>query len=257
MMRKIAFVLLVLVNSVELVRSQPAPIADVQPLGKSGLFKSITFKGKKYFVCEVDPRQYKIELFNQLPGNKGVYSFEAIAAEKKSYLVFAMNGGMFQPDFSPVGLFIGKGTSHAINVEEGTGNFYALKPNGVFLIDIQDVAHVLTSEGFVSTKYKAKIATQSGPMLVIDGAFNSNFKENSANLNIRNGVGVTKNNRTVFVISTEPVNFYEFAQLFRDGLGCDNALYLDGAVSQYFAPELQASPLPGAPLGVFIVVSRK
>ena len=36
----------------------------------------------------------------------------------------------------------------------------------------------------------------------------------------------------------QPVTFDAFARLFRDGLGCRNALFLDGSVSSLYAPEL-------------------
>jgi len=34
------------------------------------------------------------------------------------------------------------------------------------------------------------------------------------------------------------VTFHEFAQFFRDTLGCRDALYLDGSVSSLYAPQL-------------------
>jgi uncharacterized protein YigE (DUF2233 family) len=51
----------------------------------------------------------------------------------------------------------------------------------------------------------------------------------------RNGVGVSKNGEVVFAMtefgSPRYPNLYEFAQLFRR-LGCDDALFLDGDLSQ-------------------------
>jgi len=38
----------------------------------------------------------------------------------------------------------------------------------------------------------------------------------------------------VFAVSEVPVNFHGFARLFRDKLGCRDALYLDGSISQVF-----------------------
>jgi uncharacterized protein YigE (DUF2233 family) len=40
----------------------------------------------------------------------------------------------------------------------------------------------------------------------------------------------------VFAISKEKINFYEFANYFKQ-LGCKNALYLDGFVSRIYYPE--------------------
>jgi uncharacterized protein YigE (DUF2233 family) len=45
----------------------------------------------------------------------------------------------------------------------------------------------------------------------------------------------------IFVNSEEPVNFHEFARLFRDQLDCPNALFLDGTVSSLHALELKRS----------------
>jgi uncharacterized protein YigE (DUF2233 family) len=55
---------------------------------------------------------------------------------------------------------------------------------------------------------------------------------------IRNGVGAREDGAVIFAIADEPVNFDLFARLFRDGLGCANALFLDGTVSSLYAPEL-------------------
>ena len=255
-MKNTGFVILLIFLLVNVCNAQDT---TSEPLGKSGLIRSVIFKGKHYIICEVDPKKYKIETFNQLPNDKGIYTFSEIKKQKKDSLVFAMNGGMFEKDLSPVGLFISGGkTYNDINLrKDAPGNFYQLKPNGVFMIDGDGKPSVLTSEAYSLSQPKSKLATQSGPMLVVDGMYNTNFQEHSQNLNIRNGVGVNKQHRVVFVISTDPVNFYELAQLFKTELGCDNALYLDGVVSQYFAPELQKQPIQGSILGTFLTVSRK
>ena len=53
----------------------------------------------------------------------------------------------------------------------------------------------------------------------------------------------------LFVISEAPVTFYAFAKLFRDGLSCANALFLDGSISSIYAPETgrddELTPLGG------------
>ncbi len=72
-------------------------------------------------------------------------------------------------------------------------------------------------------------------MLVIDGKIHPSLKEGSSNLNIRNGVGILPDNRVVFVMSKEEVNFYDFANYFRR-IGCKDALYLDGFVSRTYLP---------------------
>ena len=82
-------------------------------------------------------------------------------------------------------------------------------------------------------------ATQSGPMLLIDGQPHPRFLPDSTFRNIRNGVGVSQDGQTVtFAISDQAVTFMDMARLFRDALGAQQALYLDGSISRLYAPAL-------------------
>jgi len=168
-------------------------------------------------------------------------SFDAVqsslAAEGKK-LVFAMNAGMYRPDYSPVGLYIenGKELAH-LNTANGYGNF-CWKPNGVFAVTGSG-ARVVESSRYPALSGKALLATQSGPMLVIDGRIHPGFKPDSASRLYRNGVGVVSPKEVVFAITEDPVNFYEFAVFFRDGLHCRNALYFDGTVSSLYSEALK------------------
>ncbi len=230
---------------------------NFQILHSDSLFKSVTLRNKKYFVCEVDPKKYKIETFNKNEADHSIHTFQTIYNLRKD-LVFAINGGMYQEDLSPLGLLIvNNKTIRKVNtVKNAHGNFY-MEPNGIFLLDKQNKPQVVTTDDYLNKTFEARIATQSGPMLVTNGSINSNFTDGSANLHIRNGVGINDNGHVVFVISEERVNFYDLAHLFKNYLKCDNALYLDGFVSQYFSPQLQGTPKEGVRLGVFIAVSAK
>jgi uncharacterized protein YigE (DUF2233 family) len=75
-------------------------------------------------------------------------------------------------------------------------------------------------------------------MLVIDGRIHPKIRPDGASEKIRNGVGACRGGAVAFAIAEEPVNFDLFARLFRDGLDCPNALFLDGSVSSLYAPEL-------------------
>lgn len=101
---------------------------------------------------------------------------------------------------------------------------------------------------------KIKYATQSGPMLVIDGKIHTAFTPGSTNLNIRNGVGILPNNEVVFAISKAGISFFDFATYFKN-LGCKNALYLDGFVSRTYLPEKNWVQVDGD-FAVMIGVSR-
>ncbi|NMH29605.1 phosphodiester glycosidase family protein [Flavobacterium silvaticum] len=158
----------------------------------------------------------------------------SIESQKKK-LLFATNGGMYKKDRSPQGLFIQDGKIVTrIDTATASGNFY-LKPNGVFFISGNNEAQIQTTANFHFSN-KIKFATQSGPMLVINGEIHPEFKKGSTNLNIRNGVGILPNVEVIFAISKKEVNFYDFAEYFKD-LGCKNALYLDGFVSRMYVPE--------------------
>jgi uncharacterized protein YigE (DUF2233 family) len=149
-------------------------------------------------------------------------------------LVFAMNGGMFTPRYSPQGLFIEQQTTIApLDTTSGAGNFY-LKPNGVFYTTTANTAHICRTVDFRNDG-RVAYATQSGPMLLVDGHIHPAFQPGSANRQIRNGVGILADNRVLLAMSKEPVSFYDFADYFRKA-GCRNALYLDGFVSRTYAP---------------------
>lgn len=154
-------------------------------------------------------------------------------------LVFAMNGGMYMADHTPLGLFVQKGqTVRDLNTANATGNFY-LKPNGIFYITASTKTGVCKTEDWDRinrSQTGIRYATQSGPMLVIDSLIHPAFKENSTNLNIRNGVGILPNGNPVFVMSKQAVNLYAFAKVFQQ-MGCSQALYLDGFVSRTYLPE--------------------
>jgi uncharacterized protein YigE (DUF2233 family) len=166
---------------------------------------------------------------------KSIQNLESYAKRNGKRLRFAMNGGMYMEDQKPLGLFIQNGKQViGLNTSRAEGNFY-LKPNGVFFITDNKRAFVARTENFRNDGH-IKFATQSGPLLVADGEINSVFKQNSENLYLRNGVCVLEDNRIVFSISREKVNFYDFAAHFKN-LGCQNALYLDGYVSKMYLPE--------------------
>jgi len=56
---------------------------------------------------------------------------------------------------------------------------------------------------------------------------------------IRSGVGVRKDGIIVFALSRTPVTFYDFADLFLTKFKCPNALFLDGDISAFYAPDVK------------------
>ena len=153
----------------------------------------------------------------------------------------------------PLGLYVEDGkTRTRILKGEGGGNFF-LKPNGVFSVDRDGAVHVETTEAYLARKSKPVWATQSGPMLVIDGALHPKFQPDGESRQIRNGVGRLNDRTALFVISDTPVSFGKFARFFRDALHCQDALFFDGSISSLWAPALRRQD-HAAPMGPMVVV---
>jgi uncharacterized protein YigE (DUF2233 family) len=219
--------------------------------------RDITFEGASYTICEVAAGE-DLQLFHS--GPDGAYgSFrnvdEALAAEGKA-LGFAMNAGMYHRDLAPVGLYVEDGVEvSGIVTSDGPGNF-GLLPNGVFCIG--DGFRVIESRMFKKSRPDCRYATQSGPMLVINGKLHPKLLPGSDSLYVRNGVGVSEDgSRAIFAISNDAVNFHSFARLFRDELGLPDALYFDGNISRLYAPQLDRHD-GGFPMGPIVgtVVSK-
>jgi uncharacterized protein YigE (DUF2233 family) len=107
-----------------------------------------------------------------------------------------------------------------------------MQPNGVFYVDRDGKAGVMTTGHWRERGMRARLATQSGPMLVVDGEINPSFDARSESLKWRSGVCAATPSHVVFAVSEAPVSFHAFARLFRDTLGCRDALYLDGTLSR-------------------------
>lgn len=212
---------------------------------------TIAFDDAEYVVCTVlaeeDLRMFLRDEEGQLLG-----SFAAIEDVTGNTLSFAMNAGMFHPDRAPVGLYIeGDRQEATLSDGGGYGNF-GLLPNGVFCIG--DTLNVYDRETFAAESPDCNYASQSGPMLVIDGAIHPRFLPDSDSRFIRNGVGTAEDGSyAVFAISNDPVTFYDFARLFRDRLGVPQALFFDAKVSRLYAPQVGRND-GGFPLGPIVGV---
>lgn len=220
--------------------------------GGASACQEVAHRGASFTVCEVAPGQ-RIELFLRDEAGEILGSFNRLRAAADGPVIFAMNAGMYHADRRPVGLYIEDGTeAMRLITSDGPGNF-GLLPNGVFCLG-DSRADVIESRAFAAAPPQCRAATQSGPMLVIDGALHPRFLPNSTSRNIRNGVGTSADGqRTVFAISNTAVTFHEFATLFRDVLGLPNALYFDGRVSRLYAPSIGRND-PGLPLGPMVAV---
>lgn len=216
----------------------------------------IEFRGVRSTVCRVDLRTDRLQLFLNDESGKPFTSFRRVAqslAAHNQQLAFAMNAGMYREDYSPVGLLVMNSHQvHRLNLASGFGNFY-LKPNGVFVLSASG-ARVVESLEYRSLQEPAIFATQSGPLLIHAGQITPGLSPQGTSRLIRNGVGIVAANEVMFAISEDPINFYDFALLFRDRLKCGDALYLDGNVSSLYALSLGRND-ERVPLGPMIGVT--
>ena len=216
--------------------------------------EDVTYADMDYSVCTVDVASEDLRLFLRDDEGNILGSFrnvnESLGAQQLS---FAMNAGMYHDDRAPVGHFVQDGVEvMRVIPNAGPGNF-GLLPNGVLCLT-DTSAQVIETLAFIDQAPTCRDATQSGPMLVIDGDLHPRFLPDGTSRYIRNGVGTSADGRSaVFVISNQVVNFYDFASFFRDVLKTPNALYFDGKVSRLHAPVLGRSD-PGFRLGPIIGV---
>ena len=100
-----------------------------------------------------------------------------------------------------------------------------------------------------------RYATQSGPLLLQGGQINPLFTPGSDNRVVRSAACVTTARDMALVRSHSAINFYDFARQLRDKLGCRDALYLDGSVSQLYPFDNgQLGPSFAAMIGVTMPV---
>lgn len=220
----------------------------------SAACRSENFEDADYIVCSFDLAESDLRLFWRHPDGKAFGTFTALAGHLEGNgerLAFATNGGMYGKDYSPIGLYIEDGRELSpANIRsvpadmKPVPNFYK-KPNGIFFVGDGN-AGVMTTEAFLAAKPKVRFATQSGPMLLVNGDINPLFIPGSNDRNPRNGVCTPTPTTVDLVITVGTVNFHDFARFFRDRLKCRDALFLDGgSASALYAPELDRNDGPG------------
>ena len=193
--------------------------------------REMTYGGAEHIVCSYAVQDVSLKLYLNNADGLPYGRFSQLQPDLGESPLMLMNGGMYHDDLSAVGLYVEQRQQQkGISTKGGWGNFHLL-PNGVFWIKDGQVG-VTETKRYLARKIKPDYATQSGPMLVIDGKLHHRFLKNSDSLKIRNGVGVSADGKTVhFAISKGSVTFWDFGKLFQERLKTPNALFLDGTVS--------------------------
>ncbi|MDE3028909.1 MAG: phosphodiester glycosidase family protein [Paracoccaceae bacterium] len=229
-------------------------LAALLPAAAQATCRDTTFEATPYTLCTTQIGYDDLRVWHMGDDGLPLGTFQRLAADLAKdhrQIGFAMNAGMFHPNRAPVGLLIIDGVQTApLIVGASHGNF-GMQPNGVFCIGAARYS-VVETHAFAAHLPACRFATQSGPMLVINGALHPRFLDTSTSTYIRNGVGVSAEGKTAyFLISDAPVTFITFARVFRDHLHTPNALYFDGSISRLDAPELQREDV-GLPLGPLV-----
>ena len=215
---------------------------------------ALKFRGNGYSACTVDIRLDDIRVF--LRGSDAVAygdfsSLNAALAQQNLTLSFAMNAGMYHPDRRPVGHYVEQGVAQMRLLTQASPGNFGLLPNGVLCVTEQTI-EVIETLRFAGRNPVCRSASQSGPMLVIDGVLHPRFLKDSRSRFMRNGVGMRAGGQqAIFVISEGFVTLYEFASLFKDHFGLSQALYFDGNASRLFSPQLNRDD-PGRRMGPII-----
>ncbi len=222
-MMRLSFMLALVVGLMPVAAEEP-----IQPEKK-------VIDGVEYHLMTVDPQRIRIVWKGD--DGKALRTFPEAAKyfeSKGTPAQVLCNGGIFEPGGIPSGLMVQDGKQlKPINRKDGEGNFF-LKPNGVFLVGLHG-AMVIDAKHYPPQGVPVRDAVQSGPILLSGGKIHPKFNPKSKWRLIRNGVGVNREGKVVLAKtdfhSEKLPTLWEFAKLFQT-LECDNALFLDGDLSQ-------------------------
>jgi uncharacterized protein YigE (DUF2233 family) len=232
--------------------ARSGPVAEANPCAPA------SFQGYAYTICRAPLDRFAVSMFWRAPNGQPYRYLRALPGmEKEGRMVFALNAGMYDVNSKPVGLYVERGQELvAANTSAGPGNFH-VKPNGIFWVKGGE-AGVMETQAFLKAKLKPDFATQSGPMLVVNGRLNPRIANAFSSKKPRNGVCVRHGKEAIFAFSEEAVPFGDFARLFLGRLDCKNALFLDGGnAPALYLPAASRAGNTLVPLGPMIAVYER
>ena len=224
----------------------PAFALDLKPLESGGRYASTTYKNVRYGIYQADPAQVSLHWKNadgSAYANLG--TLKRRLEQNGAHVAFLMNAGIYSQDDTPAGLWIERGqTLVPLNRKNGKGNFH-IQPNGVFYIE-RGKARIQTSAAYHIGGHHPDWALQSGPMLLLDGKINPRFVKDLSSPHKRNAVCTTADGRLYFILTedydlgSEWPSFHRYAEALQH-LGCQQALYLDGTLSDWYLPGISGT----------------
>jgi uncharacterized protein YigE (DUF2233 family) len=201
-------------------------------------FFSNILTAQQFYVYTADPAKDSMEMHYIDRGIKtrGITRLVGALTSEHKTLRFATNMCMFTEDFEPLGLYAEYGFMlKDVKNCNGKANF-CIKPSCIFYIGYDNKAKMCKANEFNYDLRKTKYAVQLAPMVVVNGKINPVMNSYKGSKVIRSGVGILADGKVVFVLSKDPVSFYELAEYFH-GIGCVNASYIDGNVSTMYYPK--------------------
>ncbi len=176
-----------------------------------GLFYTQT---AQIHVFKIDPEKFRLSVATA--GDLRQQSTTVKTLAKKTKAVLAINGGFFSPENKSLGLLMRDGkTINPLHPTPWWGVFY-----------IMDQKPMIVPPYAFRKNSKMEIALQVGPRLVVNGKI-SKFKPSLAR---RSGVGIQPEGTVIIAASEKELPMESFAA-FLKGLGCMDALNLDGGGS--------------------------
>ncbi len=215
-------------------------------------------------ACLINVRKDAVRLFWHGSDGLPLGTFRRVQGtlhKTNERLVCASNAGIYDQDLRPLGLYVETGrVLRKLNARKvAYGNFY-VQPNGVFILTANSAEIFATdkvTETWMQLSPTIRYATQSGPLLLQSGQINPIFTQRSESRVIRNAVCTKSSTDIALVKSRMPINFYNFAQTLRDEVGCRDALYLDGVISQLYPIDSgDMAPKFGPMIGVVVATPQ-
>jgi uncharacterized protein YigE (DUF2233 family) len=187
--------------------------------------------GTRVQVVRVDLRHAEVRMLWKNEAGAAFGGTRRVERWAAGRLLAVANAGIFDPDSTPTGLHVERGTVRSpLNLRRAPGNFY-LRPNAVFAVMRDGTARIVESPRAAALVPRMGEATQSGPVLVLRGRIHPAFSPPPGGTPLeRTAVGVCSPHEVVLARTTtgSAITLYEMARLFRDTLRCPDALFLDG-----------------------------
>lgn len=168
----------------------------------------------------VDAQKERIAMYWQDRHGKAWGSLRSLLAgiDGDGRVQMAMNGGIYDKAYAPLGLYIEDGKQLTpVNRSAGGGNFF-IRPGGVFLVE-NGRAKIVPLPAYKPSP-AIRYAVQSGPMLIENGLINWRLKPSASSRKLRNGVGIDKQGRVVFMLSDRETNFTILPAMRSQSLAC-------------------------------------